>query len=237
MHWYIPTLYGDIELSEEGGHTWVRYEKVSPLEKTALDRLAGYADGKGWTAELIRFGESGQFELRAALADVRAYLVGELKPQSPTASFVRFADGKITEWSDAWSDEVVAENDKKKKPTKGTTVDRPTIGCPAPDFDRADIRATRVLKEFLTVQQLKDWNRDNAVVCLGADTGHAYLVISRNRPDILRLHGDRSVYDVDEGRSYCVHNWSVPAAEEILGLLLHLQTPGNESYVREIPDA
>lgn len=238
MRWYIPSLFGDIELNADGGHTWVAYEKVSPLEKEALDRLAGYASAKGWNGDPIIFGASGQFLLQAPLDEVRTQLVAYLKPESPVASFVRFADGKITEFG---ADDVavpqIAGKPKKEKPTKGTTVDRPTIGCPAPDFDRADIRATRVLKEFLTAQQLVEWNESNAFVCLGADSGHAYLVISRNRPEVLRRYGGRSVFDLDEQRPYCVHNWAVPAAEEVLGLALHLQTPGNESYVREIPDA
>jgi hypothetical protein len=34
----------------------------------------------------------------------------------------------------------------------------------------------------------------------------------------------------------CVHDWQVPAAEELLSLFVHLQLPGCETYVRAIPD-
>jgi uncharacterized membrane protein YqhA len=33
-----------------------------------------------------------------------------------------------------------------------------------------------------------------------------------------------------------VHDWSVPAAEEMLGLLVMVSLPGKESFVRFLPD-
>jgi hypothetical protein len=33
-----------------------------------------------------------------------------------------------------------------------------------------------------------------------------------------------------------VHDWSVPAAEEMLGLLVMVSLPGKESFVRMLPD-
>ena len=46
----------------------------------------------------------------------------------------------------------------------------------------------------------------------------------------------RSLYDIDERMPFCVHDWEVPAAEELLGLLVHIQIPGLERYVRNMPD-
>lgn len=44
------------------------------------------------------------------------------------------------------------------------------------------------------------------------------------------------VYDATEQTAYCVHDWTVPAEEEVLGVALLLQLPGRESFIRAIPD-
>ena len=38
------------------------------------------------------------------------------------------------------------------------------------------------------------------------------------------------------GRAFCVHDWTVPASEEMLALHLFLTMPGREHYLRDIPD-
>jgi len=48
-------------------------------------------------------------------------------------------------------------------------------------------------------------------------------------------HTTRSLFDVDEHMAYCVHDWEVPAAEEMLALHAFLSVPGLESYLRAIP--
>lgn len=44
----------------------------------------------------------------------------------------------------------------------------------------------------------------------------------------------RSVYDLDEARVLCLHDWVVPAAEELLELLLCLSLPGREREARSL---
>ena len=45
-----------------------------------------------------------------------------------------------------------------------------------------------------------------------------------------------ALYDLDERRPWCVHDWDVPAPEEMLGLLVHLSIPGREKYLRDLPE-
>jgi len=123
----------------------------------------------------------------------------------------------------------------KPKAIAAVTVAQPTLGCPAPDFEAVELRANRVLEAFLTPQQLSDFRSDNAFVAVGVDTGHKYVVTSRNAPSKLSAH-HRSLYDLTQGMPLCVHDWTVPAAEEMLTLALFLQTPGREAYLRSIPD-
>ena len=113
---------------------------------------------------------------------------------------------------------------------------QPVRGCPAPDFDDVEVRASRVLKAFLTLDQVEDFERRQQFVAIGADTGHRYLLTSRHARRALSLNGHRTLYDMDERVAMCVHDWEVPAPEELLALFIHLSLPGLEEYVRSIPD-
>lgn len=123
-----------------------------------------------------------------------------------------------------------------KKPVKATTVKKPVVGCPAPSFSQIKLRATRVLRAFLTPQQIHDFNRRQRFVTTGADTGHRYMLTSRNAPDELKNFGARCVFDLDENRSYCVHDWEIPAEEELLSLHCLLSLPGHETWARGMRD-
>lgn len=123
-----------------------------------------------------------------------------------------------------------------KKPEKAAavTVARPVRGCPPPDFEAAEIRAAHVMRQFLSPQQIYDFEHDQAFLSVGADTGHNYIITSRHaRTKLART--TRSLYDLDEQMPYCVHDWDVPAAEEMLALHVFLSMPGLETYLREIP--
>lgn len=47
----------------------------------------------------------------------------------------------------------------------------------------------------------------------------------------------RQLFDVEENRPLCVHDWSVPPPEEMLAIHLCLSIPGYEHYVRTLPEA
>lgn len=135
-----------------------------------------------------------------------------------------------------------AKPEKKKKGivkriVEGVSVAAPTIGCPMPDFERAAIRATRVLEAFLDPEQLEDYRAEGRFMVLGADTGHRYLLAHREQPHLLARMGGRQVFDLDANIPICVHDWTVPAAEELLTLKLMLTLPGNERYVRSLTEA
>lgn len=127
--------------------------------------------------------------------------------------------------------------EQTKKPKAGVTVAAPTIGCPMPEFARAEVRATRVLEAFLDPEQLEDYRAEGRFMVVGADTGHRYLLAHREQPHLLAQMGGRQVFDVDAGFPICVHDWTVPAAEELLTLKLMLTLPGNERYVRSLSEA
>lgn len=115
------------------------------------------------------------------------------------------------------------------KPAVATTVAAPTRGCPAPVFDPAEIRARAVLSAFLTEPQRQDFDRYNRFVTVGGASGHHYMVTSRYA---LRPPYVRSLYDIDERRPICTHDFSVPPAEEMLTLHLLASLPQYEPYLR-----
>lgn len=179
--------------------------------------------------------------LDAKLSAVRDFLARELKPTRKLVNAVVFKDDTMaeavfTEPGNEPEPAALPPPPAPAAPRAGVTVAQPTQGCPAPDFVQAEIRAAIVLEHFLTQGQIQDFRTHNRFVSTGVDTGHRYMLTSRSRRDQLGSYGGRSLFDLDEGRAYCVHDWTIPAAEELLCLHVLLSLPGRESYLREIPD-
>ncbi len=119
---------------------------------------------------------------------------------------------------------------------KATTVAQPVRGCPAPDFpDGPTERANRVLEAFLTLDQIEDYRRYGAFISTGFDSGTRYALTSRDARAELRQRGGRTLHNIDTNRSFCVHDWDVPPAEELLAMHAFLSVPGGETYLIAIP--
>jgi hypothetical protein len=255
--WYLPSFYGDIRLeSQDQRVTRVVYEKLTPQEDIALKALFLHALKKEWASEKVVFPLQKQLGslinkpvevfMNAKITDVQKILSKPLKPGRKMISAVRFSGGAIEEITTAniglieGDAKLLEEKDTpiKKEPKLrpvATTVAAPVVGCPAPDFENAEIRATRVLEAFLTPEQLADFRTENAFVATGHDSGHKYMITSRHART--KLSGTaRSLFDLTDQHPICVHDWSVPAAEELLGLLVMVSLPGKESFVRMLPD-
>lgn len=119
-------------------------------------------------------------------------------------------------------------------PKVAATVQRPVLGCPAPNFIYAELRANRVLEAFLTPEQKEDFREHDCFITHGAATGHRYMVTSRTNPEQLARNGGRSLYDLDDECAICTHDWDVPAAEEMLTLHLLAQFPAHELFMRRL---
>ncbi len=183
--------------------------------------------------------------LQAPIDKVAKFLSSRLKPSRSQISVVKLANGSLQEYKvepnprnpaplptveDYWEDICLPA-----LAVAATTVAVPVRGCPMPEFAKAEIRATKVLETFLNPRQLDDFRRTNQFVTIGQDTGHRYLLTSR-----LKLSGlpecSRSLTDLDLKQAICVHDWDVPAAEELLGLHLFLSLPGWESWMLQLPE-
>ena len=227
---FLPSLYGDILLTAQGSQTEVEWVNLSPSERLAMTDLGKKFDvdtGAGL----------GKIVVPKPVQKVEALLAKSMKRGRKLLSAVVFKNGRIEEIDRTEGGEVAAlATVEKSEPKAAVTVAQPALSCPVPEFERANVRATRVLREFLSPQQLEDFERTQSFLVTGADSGHKYVLTSRQAPaEQLAKVGGRSVYDVNRGYAVCVHDWTVPASEELLELALFLSMPGRERAVSVLP--
>ena len=227
---FLPTMYGDIRLTAQSNQTEVEWENLSPSEREAMTAL-------GRKFDVDTSGSTGKIVIPKTVEKVEAFLAKSMKRGRKLLSAVVFKNGRIEEIHRLPTGEMATTaaapiERVEDKPKAAVTVAQPTVGCPIPEFERANVRATRVLREFMSPQQLSDFERTQSFLVLGADSGHKYILTSRQAPiaQLARV-GGRSVFDVNLGHDICVHDWVVPAAEELLELKLFLELPGLETYV------
>jgi hypothetical protein len=238
---------------EDASHTSLRVFELTPDEERALAALRAMAMKEDWAKaqdfmplENAAYRSSAGLTvvLAASIEAVQDVLAKAMKPARSLLSAVVFEGGRVEEiHADAAENtekDVKAEKGEGAKkedvPKAAATVAAPTIGCPVPAFSEAEIRATRVLEAFLSPDQLADYRQHGAFVTRGATTGHRYRVTHRNVHRSMTMVSFRSLWDLDEDRALCVHDWSVPAPEEMLALHLCVALPGKEAYVRSLPE-
>jgi len=231
----------------QGSSTEIEWERLSPAERAALTDLGRKYDF------VVGDSDIGKIRIARPIVKVESALAKAMKRGRKLLSAVVFKNGRIEEIhrsADGADDPkrepyrdpavaaaVVASAAIVETPKAAVTVAEPTRGCPIPEFERAEVRATRVLRTFLSGQQLADFERTQSFLVVGGDTGRQYILTSRHAPaERLARVGGRSVYDVAAEAPICVHDWVVPAAEELLELKLFLEMPGREAYVRDLPE-
>jgi hypothetical protein len=221
-------------LTAQGSQTEVQWNGLSPSERLALDALS-----KKYSVDTSA--KEGKVLVNKPIGKVENLLAQATKKGRKLLSAVVFQSGRIEELyrtGEEKGDTVLPYRTAEpvKEPAKAAvTVAEPTLSCPVPAFEQANIRATRVLRAFLTPQQLGDFGKREQFFVTGVDSGHGYILTSRQAsPERLAKVGGRSVYDVTRRMAVCVHDWTVPAAEELLELALFLQMPGREWHVSRL---
>lgn len=253
--WYLPTNYGDIRLeSTATGDTKLMWWSLTAHEKQALENLRDYSskgklkrwsDGGGqWEGAVLEEASAAEHTVKlfAPISSVATKLTEFLHADRDVVHVVRIGNGKIEEVvQGAYEYEAAAGSTALAKrgtsaPVKATTVKKPVKGCPAPAFEEVRRRATQVMRAFLTPQQAEDFRRYQRFMTVGGATGHVYMLTSRNAPGELRHYGGRTVYDCDEREAICVHDWDIPAEEELLTMHALLSLPQYEGWIRDLPE-
>jgi hypothetical protein len=229
--WYVPSFYGDIRIDADGPQGCIVVaDKITPLEAKALEKLVKHGHKKGWIGDVITEMGEGRHRVAAPVADVAKFIAKQVKATRTVVHAVRFSNGKMQEILDEVPGVAAPVAAVAAAPAVATSVAAPTRGCPAPAFDKAELKARQVLLSFLTPEQAADFRAKNRFITEGA-SGRRYMVTSRYAKDELAMY-TRSLYGIDEERVFCVHDWAVPASEEMLGLHVLLQLPNWEDYLR-----
>lgn len=261
FQWFIPSWYGDIRLRIiDEHHTRVEVTKLSQAELGALHALKKrslqggilrrqWATEKAWDSmpsEAFAMGRSTvhHVNLKAPISKIESFLTRQLRGATSTVSVMITDKGNLYEIKAQDDPEVdtnvlpfrrAADDPEEEQPAAATTVRKPAIGCPAPNFEAATIRATEVLKTFLTSEQVEDYEKYQRFVTVGGASGRRYLLTSRHAPSP-RGTSFRTVRDVDNNVDLCVHDWGIPAPEELLTMHLMLSMPQYEGYIHGLGD-
>lgn len=235
---------------------------MEALRKRAV--ASHWSDEKAFlplTNPLYRTKSGAQVVLEASLETVEHVLSSALRPDRALVKAVAYESGRIVQILDTsetphdaldkeldtMAAEIVKRDDaplaKVDQPKAATTVATPSVGCPMPDFPEVDARASRVLEMFLSPAQTEDYRKRGAFVCVGADTGANYLICNREGPALMKeqarqmmAQSFRQIFNLDERRAICVHDWTVPPPEEMLALKLCLTLPGLERAMLALPE-
>lgn len=232
---YIPSFYGDIRIERASDSTsTIVATKTTISERKALAGLTKVAQKKKWLGANVEIPDEGTLLLHAPVSDVQKALVKLMKPHRTTVKAALFSGGAMQEiLDDAPANPLDDLSKTVAAPAVAVAVAKPVQGCPAPDFVKAEIKAREVLEVFLNEEQIHDFRKHNRFITTATDSGRRYMLTSRHARDTLAMT-QRSLFDLDDGVPFCVHDWTVPAAEELLAIHIMLKVPGHEGYLRHL---
>lgn len=211
MKIYFTATYGDIsiESNKESKSVVLKTTDLSEGEKNLLKEIL---------KEYNIFPEEGlenkSFVIdNKKVEDVYKFMKKKLKKDRPTLTAIKYADGKI---------ECIEELDKEltEKAETAAVVEKPRRGCPMPTVFKSEIRASAVLKEFLSNKQMTDFNKHLQFVSKGNWSEKPYLVTSRWNEKVTEYG---QLYDIVEKRVVCANCLEIPPSEEMLSLKLMIE--------------
>lgn len=207
MKIYFSTMLGDLSIEKDGENVVLKTTELSGLEKNIVKEIL---------KEYDMFPEEGiegkTFNLgNRKIEDVHKFVRNKLKKDKPTLTALKMKDGKI---------ECIEELKGDEEAETGATVEKPRRGCPLPAMLRSEIRASAVLKEFLTEKQFRDFEKYKQFVSIGNWSKKPYLVTSR-WSDKVEVYGQ--LYDIVEKAIICADCMEIPPSEELLSLKLMIE--------------
>lgn len=212
MKIYFSAMYGDISI-----------EIDSKNKENILLKTTDLSEGeKGLLKEILKeydiFPEEGLdnqvFELEnRKIEDVYKFMKKVLKKDRITLTAIKYKDGKIE------CVEELKEVDTEAAET-AAVVEKPRRGCPMPVVLRSEIRASNVLREFLSGKQLSDFNKYLQFVSIGNWSRKPYLVTSRWSEKVTKYG---QLYDIVDKRVICANCIEIPPSEEMLSLKLMIE--------------
>ncbi len=218
MKAYFPSTFGDINIETFGTysqHVVLTTTTLTVHEEETLKEILRNFRSKVIKYDMIIQYENNKFEIaHVKLEDVHKFMIKKLKKNKATLTVIKLKDGKLE-----LVDEIKPEHEEKAD--KAVTTQKPPRGCPMPNFTlQKEVRASEVLKEFLTNQQIEDFNNHKSFISVGNFTHHPYLITSRWSEKV-EIYGQ--VYDLVSKEKVCTSCKEIPPAEEMLAMKLSVE--------------
>lgn len=214
MKAYFPSTFGDINIKQDNKNVILSTVDLTANEEEILKEIL-----KKFYNALAKPPLSTYENIKIVLPDVKIedvhkFMIKKLKKNKPTLTAIKLKDGKLE-----LVDEIKDEH--AKIADTAVTTQKPSRGCPMPSMTVVkEVRASMVLKEFLTQQQIEDFNEHRSFISIGNHTHHSYLIISRWSPKIEKFG---QVYDLVEKRRVCTSCKEIPPSEEMLAMKLSVE--------------
>jgi hypothetical protein len=213
MKIYYPSVFGDINIEQDNKNVVLSTVDLTVSEEEVLKEIIKKFVGK--IKEPIKTYENTKVIIEnVKIEDIHKFMIKKLKKNKLTLTAIKLKDGKL---------ELVDEIKKEhvEKADSAVTTQKPTRGCPLPSITvQKEVRASTVLKEFLTQQQIEDFNKHRSFVSIGNYTHHPYLITSRWS---LTIEKFGQVYDLVEKRKVCTSCKEIPPSEEMLAMKLSVE--------------
>lgn len=205
---YFVTTFGDLELEQiENKEVRLTTNNLTFGERSLVKEIL-----KEYKIDIKEDAEIENISfiiVDKTIEDVHKFMKKKLKKNKATITALKFKDGRIE-----LSEEI------KQEAEKGTTVEKPDRGCPMPVSIAGEIRASVVLKEFLSSQQSVDFEKHLQFISKGNYTSIPYLVTSRWSKAV---ESWGQVYDLVNKKIICASAIDIPPSEEMLSLKLMLE--------------
>ena len=217
---YFPSWNGDYRLEAlEGEESRCRLvcEEPTPAELEIIGKFLVKARKKGWVADTAGIPETGgELVINATVTDAGHVLLARRgRKRKGIITVVKSVAGKVEVVEGEDPEQLEAAAEKSGDGSKAVTTPRPTLCCPK-CISGPDRRASQVLAEFSTPQQLRDWRTHGYLECYGGTTGRCYRLYHRHHP--VAIHRGKLGVDLSTGGTVHAYDWSLPPAEEVLAL-------------------
>lgn len=213
MKIYFPSTFGDINIEQDNKNVILSTVDLTISEEKTLKEIIKEFAGK-IKEPILTYENTKVIIENVKISDVHKFMIKKLKKNKPTLTAIKLKDGKL---------ELVNEikDEHKEKVDTAVTTEKPSRGCPLPNMTLVkEVRASNVLKEFLTTQQIEDFNKHLSFISIGNYTHHPYLITSRWSPKVEEFG---QVYDIVDKKRVCSSSKGIPPSEEMLSMKLSVE--------------
>jgi len=213
MKAYFPSTFGDLNIEQDNKNVILSTVDLTVNEEETLKEIINKFAGK--IKEPIRSYENTKVIIEnVKIEDMHKFMIKKLKKNKATLTAIKLKDGKLE-----LVDEIKPEHEEKAD--SAVTTSKPSRGCPMPEMTlQKEVRASTVLKEFLTQQQIEDFNKHKSFISVGNHTHHPYLITSRWSSTIEKYG---QVYDLVDKYRLCTSCKEIPPSEEMLSMKLSVE--------------